>query len=211
MPYDFEAEAQLLRQVLSTAAHDLGGLSSALALRADVLAGGIPAADEAALRGVAAEVRALGRQLRVLRGPVGDDALAPAGGRTLAEWLALVERFGRPLLGRGGALAGSAGDGAFGGPAAAAQFHALLLVVLAYCRAVGDRRGARAVQLDLRVLSLPPAVEVTLRVRWGAGDEPADREAGARWLAHAAHLAREGGLAWEPTDGGDTVVVRAMA
>jgi hypothetical protein len=211
MPYDFEAETQLLREVLSTAAHDLGGLSSALALRVDVLAGSLPAADDAALRAVAGEVRSLGRQLRVLRGPQGGDTLAPAGGRSLAEWYALVERFGRPLLGRGASMRGSVGDGAFSGAHASERAYALLLSVLACCRALRERRGARPVSVALRVSSVPAAVEVAMDVEWGEGLAGDDDAAVQRWLTLARETATAAGVAWDGSNGGDAIVMRAPA
>lgn len=209
MPYDFEADAQLLREVLSTAAHDLGGLSSALSLRADVLAGSLPAADEGAIRAVADEIRSLGRQLRMLRGPQGGDTLAPAAGRSFAEWFALAERFGRPLLGRGGALRGTIDDGAFDGARGTEGAYALLLAVLACCRMVRARRGVRSVDLHLLVRREPAAVEVTIRLTWGDGSAGGEDAVVTRWLAHARDVATGGGLSWDVSDGGDTIVMRA--
>jgi hypothetical protein len=209
MPYDFEADAQLLRDVLSTAAHDLGGLSSALSLRADVLTGTLPAADEGAIRAVADEMRSLGRQLRVLRGPQGGETLAPAAGRSFAEWFSLAERFGRPVLGRGGALRGTIDDGAFDPTHETERAYALLLAVLACCRAARARRGTRTVDLHLRVHREPSAVVVTMRLAWGdgrEGDEPAEVR---RWLAHAQEVATAAGLSWDGSEGGDSIVLRA--
>jgi hypothetical protein len=209
MPYDFEADVQLLRAVLSTAAHDLGGLSSALALRTDVLAGALASADEQALRAVVDELHSLGRQLRVLRGPQGADALAPAGGRTLVEWLALVERFGRPLLGRGGALEGSVDDGAFSGARAAEQGHALLVAVLAYCHEVRERRGARSVTVHLIGRRVADGLELSLRAAWGEGVAGGDAPVVRRWLTHARDVVTAAGGAWEETNDGEMIVMRA--
>lgn len=93
-------EVQLLRDVLGTAAHDIGGLASALALRAETLG----SADGQPLAAIATELRQLGRQLRQLRGPGGGELLAPTASGNIPSILALVERFGRGALGRGVSL-----------------------------------------------------------------------------------------------------------
>lgn len=107
-PRDLEAE--LLRAVLSTTAHDLGGLASALSLRADVLERVATTSASTALRRIADELRTLGHDVRAFRSAEGGDTLSPARSGSLQQWLARVQRYGRPLLPRGSTLDGSVPD-----------------------------------------------------------------------------------------------------
>ena len=208
MPYDFEADVQLLQGVLSTAAHDLGGLSSALGLRADAMSASLASADAAALRAVTEEARRLGRQLRRLRGPhvgsTGNNSLAPAGERRLSEWITLLQRFGGPVLGRGVVLEPSAGDGMMG----AEVEHALTFGALALFHAVRETRGDQSVVVAVRADCVRDAhaadvVDVTIDVRW-SGSAPLGELAANRWYLHARSVVERQGLVWhadgEPND-----------
>lgn len=93
----------MLRNVLATTAHDLGGLASALLLRADVLEHGSSDSTVGAMRSIAAELRVLGQQLRTLREDEGNDTLAPPQSGSML-WSARVTRFGVGLLPRGSAV-----------------------------------------------------------------------------------------------------------
>ncbi len=204
MPYDFEADALLLRAMLGTAAHDLGGVASALALRADVVASTLPPGDVAAIRGVAEHVRSLGRQLRRLRGTAGGSNLAPARERTLTEWVALLERFGGPTLGRGIELRASCNEG----PLSAATEQCLTYGMLALFTSLREAREAAAasgVVVTLRADSTADALELTLRVTWGA-DAPAWPLAD-RWWAHSREVVTSGALEWDESDGGVVRIV----
>jgi hypothetical protein len=71
-PLDLSAEnAELNRDVISTLAHELGGIASALDLRAAAMARSIPDQDLVALREIAEEVRMATRAARFARGPDG--------------------------------------------------------------------------------------------------------------------------------------------
>ncbi len=197
MPYDFEADAQLLRAMLGTAAHDLGGVSSALALRADVLAAALPPDDVAALRGVVDHVRALGRQLRRLRGPAGGNNFAPASERALPEWIALIERFGGPVLGRGIELRTSSNAGSI----TPGTEHALTFGVLALFHAVREARDEQSVTVEVDAQGSDEGLEVTVRHRWASA--PPSFPLADRWSAHARDLVTRAGLSWDEGDDGD--------
>jgi hypothetical protein len=97
-------EVVMLRNVIATTAHDIGGLASALLLRADVLEHGTADTTVRAMRSIAAELRVLGQQLRALRAADGADTLAPSQNGAALHWAAGVTRFGVGLLPRGSAV-----------------------------------------------------------------------------------------------------------
>lgn len=200
MPYDFEADALLLRAILGTAAHDLGGVASALALRVDVLATTLPAEDVAALRGVVDHLRAVGRQLRRLRGSSGGSSFVPAREKTLAEWCALLERFGAPLLGRGIELRTSCNDGAI----STETEQALTYAVLAEFQSLRERREASersGVKVAVHAEGNADAFLLTLTTSWSDG-EPAPVE-DDRWRRHARSLVTAASLSWDESRQGE--------
>jgi hypothetical protein len=144
-----DIEAELLRSVLDIAAHDVGSISSALALHVDVLQRDPQGASIDAMAALASELRRLGRQLREMRGPSGAGQLAPSRAGALASVHERVLRFGRNLLGRGTTLQGATADGRLSDIDA----HALTLLLLAVMRHANDTTPAtrRTVNLDIAV------------------------------------------------------------
>lgn len=191
-------EAELLRDALGAAAHDLGGIASALALRVDTLGPAITAEDRRALGAIAEEARTLGRHLRQLRGPTGGDALAPSRTATLLSWWPLVERFGRALLGRGLALEASLHDA----PISPAQAHALTFAILGLAMELRARDMPRPARVSL-VASHEDGT-VTLRMRLtGPDDLPVGMATAADpWGRYALDRATQGGvaIAWKDRD-----------
>lgn len=196
MPYDFEADALLLRAILGTAAHDLGGVASALALRADVLAASLSADDVAALRGVVDHLRAVGRQLRRLRGSAGGSSFVPAREKTLTEWCALLERFGAPLLGRGIELRASCNEGAISAETEQALTYGMLALFQALREGREEREGTRVV-VTLRAEASTDALVVTVQIN---GDTARGDD---RWRTHARSVVTAASLAWEALDEGE--------
>lgn len=146
-----------MRDVLGTAAHDIGGLASALALRAETIA----SADGQALAAIALELRLLGRQLRQLRGPGGGELLAPTASGNIPSILALVERFGRGALCRGISLIVQSVDQVVPPGAGDALTYGLLAVL----RALRDAELERpAVVHIVAAAPAPDAVRITVRV-----------------------------------------------
>ena len=104
-PLDLSAEnAELNRDVISTLAHELGGIASALDLRAAAMARTIPDQDLGALREIAEEVRMATRAARFARGLDGSGMLNPMRRQSLEEWWRLSGRFTASVLPRGVAV-----------------------------------------------------------------------------------------------------------
>ena len=102
---DLTAEsAELSRDVLSTLAHELGGIASALDLRVAAMARVIGEQDLHALREIAEEVRMATRAARFARGPDGSGMLNPMRRQSLDEWWRLTGRFTASVLPRGVAV-----------------------------------------------------------------------------------------------------------
>lgn len=185
-PRDIQ-EAQLIRDVLGTAAHDIGGLASALALRAETMA----SAESQALATIANELRHLGRQLRQLRGPGGGELLAPTASGSIPSILALVERFGRGALGRGMTLIVQSVDQVVPPVAGDALTYGLLAVL----RAIREAELQRPAVVHVVATSPEPDV-VRIAVRVTDADERArpwpDRQ--LQWLALAERLLDRAGL-----------------
>lgn len=155
-------EAELLRGVLSTTAHDLGGLASALSLRADVIE--LDAASEAgsALRRIATELRTLGHDVRAFRSSEGGDTLSPTRSGSLVEWLAGVMRYGRPVLPRGSTLDGVAPDATIEASAA----HELTYIALAVLHHIASvcTEPRMAVRVDVQNENLQAVITVSVTV-----------------------------------------------
>lgn len=202
MPYDFEADALILRTILGTAAHDLGGVASALALRTDVLAATLAPGDVEAMRGVVEHLRALGRQLRRLRGTAGGSAFAPAREKTLAEWCALLDRFGGPVLGRGIELRVSCNEGSISPETEQALTYGMLALFQSL-REARESSDAQQVVVSLQADVVgaardAPSLALAVRTTWGE-KHPAER-GGDRWLAHARAVITAASLSWEGDD-----------
>jgi hypothetical protein len=176
-------DAELMRDVLGAAAHDLGGAASALGLRLDAL-GSAPSPEERkALASIAEEVRVLGRQLRQLRGPKGSETLAPGRNTSLRTWWPLIERFGRAVLGRGVALEGLVQDCEL----TPAPFHALTYAVLGLCRDVREREMSPA---TLTITGERSGSTLVVRLRLTAGAEDiAFGDGSTPWGAYARETA----------------------
>lgn len=99
---DLSSEAaELNRDVLSSLAHELGGIASALDLRAAAMSRTLPDQDMTALRDIAEEVRLATRAARFARGADGFGMLNPMRRQSLEEWWRLTGRFTGAVLPRG--------------------------------------------------------------------------------------------------------------
>ncbi|MBC7896785.1 MAG: hypothetical protein H7066_15310 [Cytophagaceae bacterium] len=183
-------ESELLRDALGAAAHDLGGIASALALRVDTLGPASNSEDRRALGAIAEEARTLGRQLRQLRGPRGGDLLAPSRPGTLLTWWPLVERFGRALLGRGLALEATLDDA----PISPEQSHALTFAMLALARGLRERELPRPGLVSLTNSRDGNAVVVRMKLTGPAGETIAITATGDPWARYAREAAERGGV-----------------
>ena len=134
--WDLTAEnAELNRDVISTLAHELGGIASALDLRAAAMARSIPDQDLTALREIAEEVRMATRAARFVRGPDGSGMLNPNRRQSLVEWWRLTSRFTASVLPRGVAVEPQFSD--FN--VTAEQGSSLTWIWLAGCKELSER------------------------------------------------------------------------
>jgi len=191
-------EAMLLRSVIATAVHDLGGLASALLLRADVLERRTDDPGVAALRSIATELRVLGEQLRALRVPEGRETLSPSRAGALAGWLERVRRFGKPLLGHGGMI-----DGQVHGDVHvdASDAHELTLVVLALLRDLHERWPEARIAVHITAQLLDDHVRVLLGATMHGQPVTISEADGSPWWQWAAARAAAADMPCRIDDG----------
>lgn len=183
--------AELVNDALSAVAHELGSVASALDLRAAAMSRSIPETDLAAFRGLAEELRAATRALRLVRGPDAFGTLNPNRRQTLAEWWKLASRFTSAVLPRGVNVDVQFSEGELN----ATQASALTWIWLAGCKDISDRgvttpctvalRGGRAENGSERV-TLVAEMDGDLLAAWDG--------APTRWTTFAANLADDLGV-----------------
>lgn len=183
-------EAEILRSVIDSAAHDLGGLSSALAMRADVMQRTTPGQTASALAAIASELRALGGQLREMRGPQGDGTLAPTPSGSLVEWLARIRRFGSPMLGRGFAFKGEVVDVRI----EADTTHQLTYVVLALFSFIRSSHGPGKAEIQITSGLDGNTVRIELSVSSLSGSWTVTPDPANEWWNWAAMRAASAGI-----------------
>ncbi|MEO6445478.1 MAG: hypothetical protein ABIZ91_17525 [Gemmatimonadaceae bacterium] len=196
MTQRISTDAELLREVLGSLAHDLGGMSSALALRADALGPEARTSDAAALHDIADEMRSLGRHLRFLRGPRGAEAASPVNAGSLHTWWSVMERVGGSCLVRGVALEGEIAEL----QVTPEQAYALTFVVLALFRDLVRRglKGPAAVRLIAQQDGDGAAMLVRAVRPDGTPVPLRRRESG--WSSYARRRAQAAGLQLEAHD-----------
>jgi hypothetical protein len=182
--------AELHRDVLSAVAHELGGIASALDLRAEALSRTIPEKDLAALRDLAGELRVTTRAVRFVRGADASGMLSPTRLQTMAEWWSLARRFTSVVLPRGVAIDAQLGDASL----EAAHASALTWMWLAACKEISDRI-APPCTLTIRAAQgagARPGVTLTAELNPGhLSSTPDDR---SRWAGYAGEFAAELGV-----------------
>jgi hypothetical protein len=200
-PLDLSAEnAELNRDVISTLAHELGGIASALDLRAAAMARSIPEQYLGALREIAEEVRMATRAARFARGLDGSGMLNPMRRQSLDEWWRLSGRFTASVLPRGVAVEPSFGDLTL----TAEQASILTWIWLAGCKELSERGLTTPTTVSLtaeRSATYDPAlVAETPRDSFGPGGDGSP----GRWSRYAAKLAKVLGVGppeWHDEDG----------
>jgi hypothetical protein len=193
---DVTAEAtELSHDVLSALAHELGGIASALDLRAAAMARSISEQDLAALREIAEQVRMATKAARIARGSDTSGMLNPMRRQSLADWWKLTSRFTSAVLPRGITVeAHFSSDQLSAGKAAT-----LTWIWLAACKEVAERglltpvrlrvEGAAADDDTLELKASLEARKLTVADKYRS-----------RWSRYAAGLAKEIGSArpkWE--------------
>jgi hypothetical protein len=201
-PWDLTAEsAELNRDVISTLAHELGGIASALDLRAAAMARSIPEQDLAALREIAEEVRMATRAARFARGPDGNGMLNPTRRQSLDDWWRLTGRFTASVLPRGVAVEPRFAEAHL----TTEQASALTWIWLAACKQVGER--GFTTPATVRLTGGPGDSGATVASL--AAETDADRVGGPvratfRWSRYAAKVAKVLGIdppEWEQEGG----------
>lgn len=199
-PQDLSAEAaELNRDLLSSLAHELGGIASALDLRAAAMARTLPDQDTTALRDIAEEVRLATRAARFARGADGFGMLNPMRRQSLEEWWRLTSRFTGAVLPRGVQVEPQFAPVQM----TAAQGSALTWIWLAGCKEIAERGVTTPAKLILKGGaersgvngSADPGSDVVTLVAELDRDHVTDLDgAKSRWSRYAARMARESGV-----------------
>ena len=181
------AEAmELSRHALASVAHELGGIATALDLRAGVISGTVSAQDAAALRGLVEELRVATRAVRLVRGPDGSGALDPSKRQSLADWWKLTSRFVSNVLPRGVSVDVRVDEGQLD----AEQASALTWLLLAACKELAVRGILTPCAVSLDVGSVD-ADGTTVLVEISSDKVSPGDDKSVRWTRYAARLAAQ--------------------
>lgn len=188
--------AELHRDVFNFLAHELGGISSALGLRADAMTLALPGPDQAALQGMSDQLRDVYRLLRLMEAPRGESFLAPSRSTTGAEWWRVCGKMLDASLPRSVVLK-PALDGVELLPRHA---HLLTILTLLACRDLRERRvtGPATVAYSLSP-RIPSELGVVAELSLVNADWPEGKETRrtARWQRYAARVASKAGVELE--------------
>ena len=182
---------ELARDVLSALAHELGGIASALDLRAHVISGSITPQDLAAFRDLGEELRLATRAIRLVRGPDGSGTLNPAKRQSLTDWWKLTSRFLSVVLPRGVAI-----ETRFsGGELDAAQGSALTWLLLSACKELAERAMLTPATVTVSGGPSPDnGAGVALVAEISADRVTSSTSASSRWTRYVSKVARDRGV-----------------
>lgn len=193
--------AELKRDVISTLAHELGGIASALDLRAAAMSRAIPEQDLLALREITEEVRMATRAARFARGMDSSGMLNPLRRQSLEEWWKLAGRFTAAVLPRGVTIEPHFTEAHL----TASQGSALAWIWLAGCKEIGERGLIPPARLTLHGrTSVSSGASVTLQAEIDAHVLGASAQSAERWSRLAARIAKTAGImppTWQREDG----------
>ena len=181
--------AELNRDVLSSLAHELGGIASALDLRAAAMSRTLPDQDMTALRDIAEEVRLATRAARFARGADGFGMLNPMRRQSLDEWWRLTGRFTGAVLPRGVQVEPLFTEAQI----TATQASALTWLWLAGCKEISERGIAARATVLLKGGTAADG-NVTLMAELDRHKVEDTNGIKSRWSDYAARIAREVGL-----------------
>jgi hypothetical protein len=191
--------AELNKDVLSSLAHELGGIASALDLRAAAMSRTLPDQDMTALRDIAEEVRLATRAARFAHGADGLGMLNPMRRQSLEEWWRLTGRFTGAVLPRGVHVEPQFTEAQM----TATQASALTWIWLAGCKEIAERGITAPASLLLKGgtdrSSLDGSADagssVTLLAEIDRSRVDDTNGTKSRWSNYAARIAREAGVA----------------
>jgi hypothetical protein len=191
---------ELNRDVLAALAHELGGIASALDLRATAMSQVVSGTDLAALRDIAEQIRMATRAARFARGD-SFGLMNPNRRQSLDDWWKLAERFTSSVLPRGIAVE-SQFDESF---VTATQASSLTWLWLAGCKEVADRGVQAPARLLLRGGPSGNGTNgTTLTAELKGGAESSTKSSGSRWSRFSTAMAHELGSetpSWKQDDG----------
>ena len=186
---DLSSEAaELNRDVLSSLAHELGGIASALDLRAAAMSRTIPDQDMTALRDIAEEVRLATRAARFAQGADGSGMLNPMRRQSLEQWWRLTGRFTGAVLPRGVQVEPLFSEANMTGT----QASALTWLWLAGCKEIAERGITTPATVLLKGGS--DGDVVTLMAELSRNRVEDTNGIKSRWSSYAARIAREVGV-----------------
>ena len=189
--------AELNRDVLSSLAHELGGIASALDLRAAAMSRTLPDQDMTALRDIAEEVRLATRAARFARGADGFGMLNPMRRQSLEEWWRLTGRFTGAVLPRGVQVEPQFTEAQM----TAMQASALTWIWLAGCKEIAERGITTPATILLKggadvsaAAGSSAANSVTLVAELNRDRVENTNGVKSRWASYVARVARDLGV-----------------
>jgi hypothetical protein len=171
--------------------HDLGGVSSALGLRAEALSADQTAADRLALQAIAEQLRDITRILRLLQGPNTSELMSPMKEAPAQEWWRLTSRLLAAALPRKMVVEHHL-DAAL---LSSAEVSVLSMLMMLAARDLTARgwRGAGGLRVQITsAAGRPRGAQVTLAVPLADWPSTA-RRAVKRWSRYAERLAGRAG------------------
>ena len=181
--------AELNKDVLSSLAHELGGIASALDLRAAAMSRTLPDQDMTALRDIAEEVRLATRAARFARGSDGLGMLNPMRRQSLEEWWRLAGRFTGAVLPRGVQVEPQFTEA----QVTATQASALTWLWLAGCKEISERGITTPATVLLKGGS-GNGSNVTLLAELDRHRVENTNGIKSRWSSYSARIAKEVGV-----------------
>lgn len=187
---DLSSEAvELNRDVLSSLAHELGGIASALDLRAAAMSRTLPDQDMTALRDIAEEVRLATRAARFARGADGLGMLNPMRRQSLDEWWRLTGRFTGAVLPRGVQVEPLFTEAQI----TATQASAVTWLWLAGCKEIAERGITAPATIRLKG-GTAAGGNVTLLAELDRNRVEDTNGTRSRWSSYAARIGAEVGV-----------------
>lgn len=184
--------AELYRDVLVLVVHDLGGVSSALSLRAEALTAILPESDRFALESLSEQIRDINRLLRLVQGSRSDELLSPTKEAPVREWWRLVSQLLAAVLPRNVTLTHRLGATTL----SSSEANVVAMLVMLAGRDLTSRGLNAPAQVTIEVGPRSGSQNGTVvRMSLNCADWPVDgdRRAVRRWFRYAQRLARPSG------------------